>query len=452
MNIFLKNEIINFIDNYETELNDKRQRGSVFTKSKLIIKMINKLPSNVWKNPKLKWLDSGSGIGSFFIIVFFKLMENIPIKNEEERRKHILENMLYFVELDLKYIELLKTIFCSDKYKLNIFHGSYVNLNTLDSNVKIFNNEIFNIKFNIILGNPPYQKINMKDTTKLSAKPLYPFFVEKSLEHLQEDGYLLYIHPISWRRKSKEIKIIKEILNKRLIYIYTNNKFPDFGISAPFINYYLLQNKEYDKNHLTNYETIFNDKIFIGKIHLEKDLEFIPSFLTKETIKIFDKIINKSGEKFDVQQEAKLSTTKKNISTLKDNNFIHLNYHGFSIKNGNIYRYSCIKHPSSNKSKIIFTFKGGYKYLNPFFDEGIMGITDACMRLIINDKNKELLLNFFNSDLLKFLLMSTTYNYGSNQKNEFHIINMFTIPEIYNFYKFYNLKPNEIKFINENLK
>ena len=125
-------------------------------------------------------------------------MDNIPIKNDEERRKHILENMLYFVELDLKYIELLKTIFCSDKYKLNIFHGSYVHLNTLDDNVKIFNNEIFNIKFNIILGNPPYQKINMKDTTKLSAKPLYPFFVEKSLEHLQEDGYLLYIRHGWW--------------------------------------------------------------------------------------------------------------------------------------------------------------------------------------------------------------------------------------------------------------
>ena len=29
--------------------------------------------------------------------------------------------MLYFVELDKKYIEILKDIFCSEKYKLNIY-------------------------------------------------------------------------------------------------------------------------------------------------------------------------------------------------------------------------------------------------------------------------------------------------------------------------------------------
>ena len=56
--------------------------------------------------------------------------------------------------------------------------------------------------------------------------------------NLATNGYLLFIHPVSWRRKSKEIKIINSLLNKRIKYIYTNNKFRDFGISAPFINYY----------------------------------------------------------------------------------------------------------------------------------------------------------------------------------------------------------------------
>ena len=34
-------------------------------------------------------------------------MKHLPITNEEKKRKHILENMLYFVELDKKYIEIL---------------------------------------------------------------------------------------------------------------------------------------------------------------------------------------------------------------------------------------------------------------------------------------------------------------------------------------------------------
>ena len=85
--------------------------------------------------------------------------------------------MLYFVELNENYITILKQIFCSDKYKLNIFCGSFVYLHTLDESINTFNKDIFNTKFNIILGNPPYQKINSKDPSKLASKPLYPFLL-----------------------------------------------------------------------------------------------------------------------------------------------------------------------------------------------------------------------------------------------------------------------------------
>ena len=252
--------------------------------------MLDTLPDYVWKNPNLTLIDTGSGIVSYFVIVFFKLMKHLPITNEEKKRKHILENMLYFVELDKKYIEILKDIFCSEKYKLNIFNGTFVYLHTLQENINNFNENIFNVKFNIILGNPPYQKIKMKDPSKLSSKPLYPFFVENSLDHLEKDGYLLYIHPVSWRRKSKEIKILNKVLSKKLLYIYTNNNFTDFGISAPFINYYLLQNKPYDDEYLTKYETVFNDKMYKGEIHLNKDLEFDLVFLSNETMNDFQKL------------------------------------------------------------------------------------------------------------------------------------------------------------------
>ena len=43
--------------------------------------------------------------------------------------------------------------------------------------------------------------------------------------------------------------------------------------------------------------------------------------------------------------------------------------------------------------------------------------------------------------------MITTYNYGSNQKNEFHIINTFTIPNKKDYYDFYGINNIEKKFI-----
>ena len=49
MNIFNEKELIYYIDNYETKFSDKRERGSVFTNSNLINKMLNELPKKVWK-------------------------------------------------------------------------------------------------------------------------------------------------------------------------------------------------------------------------------------------------------------------------------------------------------------------------------------------------------------------------------------------------------------------
>ena len=447
MNILNLDNVYEYINNYKTDINDKKFKGSVFTNTTIINDMLNLLPSDIWKNPNLKWLDPCCGIGNYFIVVYDRLMKNLPIKNIDDRRKHILENMLYFIELDEKYIEILKSIFISNTYNLNIFNGSFFNLHTLNEYINIYDYNIFNTYFDIIVSNPPYQKPNMKHKDKLSAKPLYHLFVIYGLKYLKNDGYLSYIHPVSWRRKSKEIKIINDILNHKLIYIYTNNHFNKFGISAPYINYYLLQKSKYDINHETIYDTHFNDKYYNGKIHLNKNLEYMPVLLNNHTINILNKVINKDGEKFDVQLEAKLSTEKKNISKNKDNIYKYLNLHTYSKKNGRIFRYSSKKHPCHEKLKILMNFKGGYNYIDPFIDNGTMGITDSSMRLYVNDNNKEDLLHFFKSDLLKFLLMITTYNYGSNQKNEFHIINTFTIPNKKDYYDFYGINNIEKKFI-----
>ena len=99
-------------------------------------------------------------------------------------------------------------------------------------------------------------------------------------------------------------------------------------------------------------------------------------------------------------------------------------------------------------------FKGGYKYLNPFIDNGILGITDNSMYMQVDNKNKEFILNFLKSDLMYFLLMITTYNYGANQKNEFHIMNTFkiSIRDINDLYEYYKLTKGEIDFINKSIE
>ena len=48
---------------------------------------------------------NGSGLGNFSIVIYFKLMEGLKNKiiNENERKKHILENMIYMAEYNINW-------------------------------------------------------------------------------------------------------------------------------------------------------------------------------------------------------------------------------------------------------------------------------------------------------------------------------------------------------------
>ncbi len=439
-NILNESKLIEFVNNYSSNKSDKKKRGVVFTNENTILKLLNLLPTKVWTNKSFKWLDPGSGIGNIMIYVYFRLMDNIPIVNEEKRRKHILENMLYFVELNEEYVEYIKYFFCSDKYKLNIHCGTYVIMNIDIDNNNIYNN---NTLYDIIITNPPYQKPTKLG--KASSKPLYHLFIEKAINNLKDGGYLVAIHPFTWRRKSREIKLIDIILKYQIIYIYTDNNFKEFNKSAIHINYYLLEKKNtYKKTICDNY---FNNKYYKSVININNNLGFLPILLTEETFSIINKMTTINNNKLNIKLESKLSSTHspENTRTVCSEIFKHTNYHTFSIrKQSNIYKFSKEKHPSHDKTKIIMNFKGGYNIFRPFVDQGTMGITDNALYMEID--SDDAVLKLFNSDIFKFILHITSYNYAPNKKIEFHILNTLSISDNY------GLSDNEIEFIKDIIK
>ena len=422
----LKNDIKNIIT---TKL-DVKKRGSVFTNEETIITLLELLPNSVWTNKTYKWLDPGSGIGNIMIYIYFKLMNTIDIKCDETRRKHIIENMLYFVEINDNYIKIIKHIFIDSKYKINIHNGSFVEMNIEKDNQSIYSNESL---FDVIVTNPPYQKPNKQGNA--SAKPLYHLFIHKSLELLKPNGYLVAIHPFTWRRKSREIKLLNDILKYHIIYMYTNNNFKAFDKSAIHINYYLLKKTtDIQKTVCDNY---FNNKYYSSEILLNKEhYDYLPILLTNESMSIIDKLTTASSDKLNIKHQSKLSSTHSpsNTNIKKDHVFKYKNYHTYSLKlNENIYRYTKEKHPSHDLEKIVMNFKGGYKIFKPFIDISTMGITDCGLYIdITKDEDKEYKLNFLKSDIFKFILMITSYNYSPNMKNEFHILNTLSLSDNYN--------------------
>lgn len=193
---------------------EKQERGEVFTPMYLINDMLDKLPKDVLSNKDLKWFDPAAGMGNFPIAIYMRLMTGLKhvIKDEEARKRHILENMLYMVEINKKNVFIMKKILCAKTYKLNIYEGSFFDYDA-------------NIQFDIIIGNPPYNASGNTNT----GNTIWQDFVKNSLNiYLKNNGYLCFVHPPGWRKPVSEKSPYKGLFdlmtkNNHMIYLEIHN-------------------------------------------------------------------------------------------------------------------------------------------------------------------------------------------------------------------------------------
>jgi site-specific DNA-methyltransferase (adenine-specific) len=225
-----------FIERHlEPNEREKKLFGEVFTPLPLVQEMLGSIEKyadkDFWKNPNLKILDPAAGIGNFPLIAYEKLMEGLKsvkgFKGEEARRKHILEKMLYMVELNPNNVRLMNKIFNGKKYKLNVLCTDFL-LETeedikkhdgLSSRQKADGKRLLEwntMKFDLVMGNPPYNK----EFDKGGASPLYHEFVEKCIDDCQK---LTYVIPSRWFSGGKGLDKFRSMMisRKDLIYIVT---------------------------------------------------------------------------------------------------------------------------------------------------------------------------------------------------------------------------------------
>jgi site-specific DNA-methyltransferase (adenine-specific) len=224
---------------------EKKKFGEVFTPMTIVNEMLDKLPKEVWINKKLKWFDPATGMGNFPIAVYLRLMESLKdvIKNKKDRKKHILENMLYMSELNKKNVTICRKIFdINDEYELNLHQGDSLNLDT---------KKTFGVKkFDIIVGNPPYNE----ELKKSGARPMYNKFIEY---YISKCTMMSFIVPSRWFAGGKGLNKFRENMLNRTDIVYINH-FSDatkiFGNTVVInggVNYFLI-NKNYDGKCLYN--------------------------------------------------------------------------------------------------------------------------------------------------------------------------------------------------------
>lgn len=250
---------------------EKKKFGEVMTPLELVKEMLATLPEEVWSNPNLKWLDPANGTGPYPIMVIYKLMVGLKDwePDDEKRYKHIVENMIYVSELQPKNMFLYMCVVDPfDTYKLNIYTGSF-----LEEGFDYHMKNVWGIKkFDIIIGNPPYQeqKPGFKKT-----QPIWNLFVKKSINILTNGGYLNMIHPSGWRNIDGVFKDVQNLLkSKQIIELHIHNEkdgIKVFGADTRY-DFYCVKNV---------YCLDFESKIrcqdgTFDKANLSK-LEFIPN-------------------------------------------------------------------------------------------------------------------------------------------------------------------------------
>ena len=310
----------------------------VFTPPDVVNQMLDLLPQELFRDPNATFLDPACKTGVFLREIAKRLIVGLAdiIPDLQQRIDHIFHKQLYGIAItELTSLLSRRSLYCSKypngEYSISHFTTAEGNIRYRRINHVFINGKckfcganktydreeekeshayefihtltpekIFNMKFDVIISNPPYQlSFGIEGTNSSNAKSIYNLFIAKAL--MLQSRYVCMITPSRWMTKTSQgipeewIDGLLKSKHFKEVHDFENSTdcFPGVSIMGG-VNYFL-----YEKDYIGKCRYVFH---YSGNSEISIREDFLDStnagivIRDPKSYSIIEKIKNIEGE------------------------------------------------------------------------------------------------------------------------------------------------------------
>lgn len=290
--------VINEYSVVEDLQNGMARIPEIVTPDKIVKAMVDMLPEDVW-NSNTKFLDPACKGGEYLREIYDRLMDNETIQSEFpnniERSNHILKNQIFGIALSqVSLTRTTKKLFGEDRNikiipnYINKLKG--INMGTRPDGSQNDIRDILNkeferdMKFDVVIGNPPYQESTYSGLNESGGKALFDSFIINGVN--VTNRILCMITPTKWIAGGQKnfIEVRKKLLEGKhlanMVEVFNPTVvFPGTQIAGG-VSYFLYDNKHTGK---TDYTSVFDGKEYKNLRDINGN-DIIPRHYIGETV------------------------------------------------------------------------------------------------------------------------------------------------------------------------
>jgi hypothetical protein len=261
--------------------------------------------------------------------------------------------------------------------------------------------EVIGMKFDLVVGNPPYQKDNLSGR---DDDNLWPSFLEKANDLVENNGYICFVTPASWAslgtnllKPGSKIRKINFDTKQVIMVDFTIKRYFDVGSS---FSSYILKKSPPSDDILTTF--VFADKTIRGKF--SDHVCFPLNYSNSEFSDILKNFRSKEHYDFVIEDPYPVARTSM-VKKLKNGEYseVQTELHPYRSyhTNAQTHRWSKYKNSFHNNWKAVFSYSGTWK-VEVTND---CSLTDASMCVICDSEEQaKSVQSVLQSEPIKFLI------------------------------------------------